>query len=147
MKKLLLLGALILISSITTNIYAGQKTNELGVCLTDSLTGKERKNLAKWIFFSMSVHPEISIHFKVPEQTIDKNNEYVGNLMTRLLAEDCPNQTKAALKEAGSTAMENAFEIVGRVAMQELMRDQSVTSTIGGFEKYLDTEKLKVLNQ
>ena len=121
MQKYLFIIAVFIISLMPTNMHAEQATNELGVCFTDSLTGKERKILAKWIFFAISAHPEISPYLNATVQTKDEINKSVGKLVTRLLAEDCPRQTKAALKKDGSLAMQTAFGLVGQAAIQELM--------------------------
>jgi hypothetical protein len=139
--------AILFLSLISASVYAGQATNQLGICLTDSLTGKERKNLAKWIFFSISAHPEINPYSNVSEEDEDKTNEFVGKLVTRLMADDCPNQTIEALEEDGSMAIESAFRLVGQVAMQELITNQDVAASISGFEKYLDQEKLRALTK
>lgn len=128
-------------------VYAGPATNTLGVCLTDSLTGKERKVLAKWIFFAIAAHPEISSYSNVTDNSQDETNQFVGGLITRLMTEDCPSQAKAALKEDGSVAFEQAFGMVGQVAMQELMADQNVARSISGFEKYVDQAKISALGQ
>ena len=45
--------------------------------------------------------------------------------------------------EENSAAFESAFSIVGKVAMQELMTESSVSQSLGAFEKYLDTEKIE----
>lgn len=55
-----------------------------------------------------------------------------------------PCQT--ALKEEGSMAMETAFRLLGKVAMQELTTNQDVAASMAGFEKYLDQEKSSILN-
>ncbi|WP_016955330.1 hypothetical protein [Catenovulum agarivorans] len=122
-------------------------TQQLGTCLVDSLNGRERKDLAKWIFFAMSAHPEIMPFSKITDKDHDSSNQFVGGLITRLLTSDCPAQAKAALKESGSLAIEGAFRLVGEVAMQELMSNQNVSQTIGAFEKYLDQAKIAQLSQ
>jgi hypothetical protein len=147
MKKYLLLSMILLACLISTQINAGQASNELGVCLTDSLTGKERKGLAKWIFFAISEHPEIKPYSNISDETKDKNNKLIGELITRLLAEDCPEKTKKALNEEGTMAINNAFKLVGEVAMQELMTNQDVLMSTAEFEKYLDKEKLEFINK
>jgi hypothetical protein len=103
--------------------------------------------LAKWIFFAMSEHPELRAYVNASDKTKDEVNKFVGNLLTRLLAEDCPGQTKAALKENGNRALTAAFELVGKVAMQELMTNQNVAASMSSFEKYLDKERLKFINK
>lgn len=44
---------------ITTPALAGPYTDALGSCLADNTTGKDRKELARWIFVAMSAHPEM----------------------------------------------------------------------------------------
>ena len=94
----------------------------------------------------MSAHPEIRPYLKASDQTKEEINKFIGKLFTRLLADDCPKQTKAALKEDGNMAMKDAFGLIGRVAMHELMTNQDVVATMAGFEKYLDKERLIFLN-
>jgi hypothetical protein len=44
--------------------------------------------------------------------------------------------------------MQQGFELVGRVAMQELMTNQNVTKAITNYIKYVDTDKLnKILSE
>ncbi|EWH10397.1 hypothetical protein DS2_07988 [Catenovulum agarivorans DS-2] len=153
MKKLittLVLANGLLFSTSSLNAAPSQgysATQQLGTCLVDSLNGKERKDLAKWIFFAMSAHPEIQPFAKVTNKDLDGTNRFVGGLITRLLTSDCPSQAKAALQESGSLAIQNAFRLVGEVAMQELMTNQQVTATIGAFEKYVDQAKMAELSQ
>ncbi len=145
MRKLLLIGILSILGFCNSMAVAAQASQALGVCMADSLTGKERKQLAQWIFFAMSAHPEISVYAKISDADREESHKTVGQLITRLLTENCPDQTKQAIKEGGSLAMQSAFEVVGAVAMQELMANQQVNVSIAGFEKYLDEEKLNAL--
>jgi len=141
MKKQLLVLVLLLVMLVPNIADASQAAQKLGVCLTDSLNGKERKNLAKWIYFGMSAHSSIKSYTNATEKDFDDTNKYVGQLITRLMTEDCPEIADAALKEGGSSAFEYAFGIVGQVAMQELMAEQNVSQAMGAFEKYLDQDK------
>ena len=124
---------------------AGPASDALGTCMVDSLSGKERKQLAKWIFFAMSAHPEITAYSKVTQQVRTENDKAVGQLITRLLVDDCPDQAKQALRNESSVALQNAFELVGRVAMQELMTDRNVATAISRFERYADKQKINEL--
>lgn len=141
MKNILLPLLLSAVTMLPSYTFASQEAQQLAVCLTDSLNGKERKNLAKWIYLGMSTHSIIKPFSNATEQDIDDTNRYVGALVTRLLTEDCPKQAKAAIDVGGQGAMENAFRLVGEVAMQELMTEPSVGNALGAFDKYLDQEK------
>jgi len=116
----------------------------LGGCLVDSLDGKERKLLAKWIFFAIAAHPEIKQFSKMTEKDIEDTDKSVGALITRLLTVDCEDKFKAAQK-VDRTALPQAFRLVGEVAMKELMQDKSVTSSITGYAKYIDKDKITAL--
>jgi hypothetical protein len=133
----------LLISLVFTPLIASANTSaqQLGVCMTDSMNGKERKNLAKWIYFGMSEHSTIKPHSNVPKADRESMDEYVGVLITRLLTEDCPKIAKVALEENGSAAFEYAFGVVGEVAMTELMAEPSVSKSLGAFERHLDQSK------
>ncbi len=126
-------------------VAAGEASNALGTCMVDSLTGKERKQLAQWIFFAMSYHPEIMTFAKVTEEAKENSDKTVGYLVTRLLTEDCPEQAKLALKMESSVAIQNSFGLVGQVAMQELMTNQDVNMAITSFERYVDKNKINEL--
>ncbi|WNZ56023.1 hypothetical protein QT397_24805 [Microbulbifer sp. MKSA007] len=144
-----IIKAIVLSSSLiaTGAAYANQEAQQLSICLTDSMNGKERKNLAKWIFFGMSSHSSIKPFSKVTESDIGDSSKYVGALITRLITEDCPSQAKAASKVLGSAAFDQAFKVVGEVAMQELMAEPSVGHSLGAFEKHLDKEKFNAVFQ
>jgi hypothetical protein len=132
---------------LSTGSIAASPTEAFGGCLIDNLNGKERKKLAKWIFFAIAVHPEIKSYSKVTSNDITDSDKYIGGLITRLLADNCPNEMKAASK-VDSQAIEKAFELVGQVAMRELMTNQAVTTTITSYVNYTDQEKInKILSE
>lgn len=147
MKANILIALVLIVAGFPAVSEAGQATSDFGVCLVDSLTGKERKNLAKWIFFGIASHPEIADYSNISSADVDASDRFVGSLVTRLITEDCPAKAKAALDEGGSKAFEEAFNLVGRVAMQELMTDPAVSRATSGFEKYMDKEKFKALDR
>lgn len=121
--------------------HANQEAQALGVCLTDSLNGKERKKLAKWIYFGLSAHSTIKPYSTVSENDLEESDKYVGTLITRLLTENCPAQAKSAYDKGGAGAFEYAFGVVGQVAMQEIMAESNVSQALQSFENYLDKEK------
>ena len=145
MKKATLFIAILGAALVPGPTFAGPASDALGTCMIDFLNGRERKELGKWIFLGMSAHPEISQLTNVTGATRDESDQYIGMLITRLLTEDCKAEAKNAMINESSVALTSAFELVGRVAMQELMTDSNVSNALSGFEKYLDTEKLQSL--
>ena len=146
MKRIILALSAILVGSIITgtSAFAGQATDALIACMTDNTTGKDRKDMARWIFVGMSVHPGIQSLSNVTEMDREEYARKLANIVTRLLAENCKAQTKDALeKEADEVPLKAAFSVMGQLAMQEVMNDPKVQSAFSGFAKYLDLGKFK----
>ena len=122
-------------------VSATTPENTLALCLVDNLDGKERRNLAKWISFAISAHPEIKPYSSATPEDIRETDEYIGALVTRLLTSDCPTELKDAARY-DPMAINNAFELVGRVAMQELMNNQDVVNGLTNYSNYTDNQKI-----
>lgn len=127
----------------STCAWAQQTTQALSQCLAETTTGKDRKDLARWVFFAMASHPDIKQYTaNSAEAAATEAHKTMADLFTRLLAESCNRQTQAAFKEGGAKAIEIAFQTLGQLAMQELMANPEVTSSMSKFEKNLDQNKL-----
>ena len=116
----------------------------LGTCLADSLNGKERKILVKWIYFSMATHPEFQSNSSITESDRVNSDKATGKLITRLFVQDCPKEATLAQK-SNPMAVQKAFEFVGQVAMQEIMTNQNVTTAISNYVLYTDQNKINAL--
>jgi hypothetical protein len=123
--------------------FATPTTDALSTCLADNTTGKDRKDLARWIFLAMSVHPEIRSLSSATEVIRDEADRKMANLVTRLLTVNCETQTKEAVASEGNTGVFSAFKSLGEVAMRELMTNPDVTASIIGYAKYIDQKKLE----
>ena len=122
--------------------FSQSSTDALSECLVDNLNGKERKSLAKWIFFAMGAHPEIKSYMNVTPRDVRASDEYVGPLITRLLTVDCSARLKTAYK-SDPASLENAFEVVGKVAMQELMTNNEVKKASANYVRFADIAKIE----
>lgn len=143
MKRIILILAAVLIGSIFTSSFAmaGSATNALISCLSDNTTGKDRKDMARWVFAGMSVHPEIKSLSNVTESDRDQLDKTIAALTTKLLADTCKEQAKLALeKEADQEPFKVAFGVIGKLAMQELMANSEVMSAFTSFAKYIDVK-------
>jgi hypothetical protein len=114
----------------------------LSTCLADNTSGKDRKDLARWIFLAISVHPEIRSFSSASATTHDEADKTMAALVTRLLTVNCEQQTKDAAKQEGNTGIFTAFKSLGELAVRELTSDPDVAASIGGYVKYLDKNKL-----
>lgn len=135
----MILSVLLVLSCLP--VYAGPESDALSTCLADSTSGRERKELARWIFVAISAHPEIRDISNVSAPKRDKSNKAMAALVTRLLTEDCVTPAKAAIK-AGNDGFTASFRVLGQLAMQELMSDPNVSASIAEYAQHLDRKKL-----
>src|ERR1700739_4990586 len=84
--------------------FAGPATDALGACLADNTSGKERKELAKWIFVGMAAHPEIQDIAKLAPAVHEQTDREIGDLVGRLLIKNCADQARAAINGEGGSA-------------------------------------------
>lgn len=127
---------------IASPAIANQQT--FGGCLVDALTGKERKQLAQWIYFGIAAHPEMASYSRVNSEDRSTSDKVVALLVMRLLTEDCAAEFAAA-QQSDPLAVQKAFELVGRVAMMELMNDQAVASALSTYAEHLDQSRINAV--
>lgn len=137
------LSVLLLALGTSTPSLAGPYADAIGQCFANSTTGKDRIELARWVFTSMALHPDVASSSSITPQKREAINQSTGALFNRLLAESCAKEVKEAVKFEGQTALKSAFESLGKLAMQELMSHPAVGAGFSGFEKYVDMKKLK----
>ncbi len=124
-------------------LHASPSTDALARCLSDSTSGKDRKDLAKWIYLAMSAHPEIGIFGKAGPKEVEEVQRNMGVLFTRLVAEQCAPEMNTVSQSEGMEGFKIAFENLGRLAMQELMSNQDVNVSLSGFTRYIDKAKVE----
>ncbi len=144
-KVKLIFHAVIFAALITSqSAIASPVSDALGNCMADNTTGKDRKDMARWMFVAISVHPEMRNLSQISKNDQDNVDMLMGNLVTKLLTESCSEQAKNAMNEGGE-AFKTAFSVLGQLAMQELMTNPDVKSSISGFGKYIDKDKMNAV--
>lgn len=133
---------LALLLSLVTPAFAGPYLDAANQCLADSTTGKDRKVLARWIFVAMAAHPEIREASAVSKEAAELSSRETGRLFTKLLTENCANEMRALVKNEGQQSVQQTFQILGQLAMQELMTNKEVTSSISAFQQYVDARRI-----
>ncbi len=141
MKGIIRILAVSLTAILSFPAVASMEQKAFTTCLIDSLNGRERKELATWVYFSIATHPELEPYSKISGSDRDKSDQKVGALVNRLLIKDCPNELSKANK-SDPRALEKAFEMLGAVAMQELMNEEKVVTAVSNYSRYLDQEAL-----
>lgn len=146
MKSLIQLFLAVLFCMAYSGVsHAGLYTDDLSRCLVESTTPNDRVDLARWIFSVMLLHPGVSDMAATTTPQRDEINRRTARHFERLLVDDCRTQAKNAMQYEGGNAMQNSFEVLGKVAMQELMNQPEVMEGIRAFAKFLDMEKFKSL--
>ncbi len=69
----------------------------------------------------------------------------MAEIVTKLLAEKCRNETAAAVKYEGDKSLEEAFGLLGRVAMSGIMTDDKVNKALGRYSQYIDEEEIEAI--
>jgi len=144
-RRIAFVLALVVCAVAESSAQSTSTIDAAGTCLADNTSGRDRKDLVKWIFLAMSKHPEISAVSAATPKMDDDTNRKVGTLFTRLVAEDCRTEIRAMVKEHGPSSISKAFEVLGRVAMQELMSHPNVEASFSGLDQYTDKAKIEAV--
>jgi len=123
--------------------HAQPSVDAFGKCLADNTSGKDRKDLARWLFVAMGAHPEMKAISSINPSAPEDSSRVSGALFNRLIIEACPKEAKAAVDAVGPIAFQSAFAVLGQLAMQELMTDKNVNTSMGLLQKYVDNAKVQ----
>jgi hypothetical protein len=142
MKRAHRLIAAAFVATLALPTHAGPYQVALGSCMADRTTGKDRKELAQWMFSAMAAHPSMRNLSNIDLETRRGIDQAMGRLVTRLVTEDCAKEARELIDKEGGPALGGAFEALGRTAMQELMSDRGVAAAVGAFDAHLDKAKV-----
>jgi hypothetical protein len=123
--------------------HAQQPVEAFSKCVAENTTGRDRKDLAKWMFVAMGAHPEMRAIASLPPSAAEDASRAFGRMFTKLVTETCPKEARAAVSAVGSSAIQAAFTVLGQLAMQELMTDPDVAAGMSLVDKYIDSEKVQ----
>jgi hypothetical protein len=122
----------------------GSEINRLSACLADNTSGKDRRDLATWVFFAMSAHPEITPHMKPEtEAAVLVSNLRTGQLFNRLMNDVCLDEMRTVTKAIGPQGIEAAFKTLGELAMRELMSNPEVNKRFGDVYQFMNMPALE----
>lgn len=115
----------------------------LSSCVADNTSGKQRKDLARWVFFAMAAHPDLASYTTAELGAArEQTDRMTADLFVYLITQQCPDQARAAFAERQTAGIQVAFEELGRLAMLELMSHGDTTAAMSSFEKYLDNDRI-----
>lgn len=140
--KLICIAVSIAVAAHALPAWAGPTADTAGTCLTDNTTGKDRKILTRWVYLAMSKHPELRALSSATSADHDASTRDVAALFQRLVVVDCRDEIKAMIAAEGSGSMGLPFEVLGRVAMLELMGNPDVAAEIARIDRFIDKTKV-----
>lgn len=138
-KSLLMLGLLVL-SPLT---IAGEYTDKLSDCLLLATTEQDKLSLVKWMFTSMALHPAVEDLADVSLSAREKTNREMADLVIKLLGRSCFSETRLALSNEGSAALQTSLTVLGQVAASNLFSDPNVVAGLASIETYISAEDLE----
>ena len=127
--------------------FAGPFGDEMAKCLVTSTTKRDRTKLIKWIFRVYGDHPEVTYMIDLSDREKNVIDKDIAIIFTRLLSEDCIDETKKALDYEGENVMFNAFRILGQTAAQGFNNNPDIMKSINKFVELIDYEKLDYLGK
>ena len=133
-----------LLTNISTS-YAGTYSNDLGKCLVESTSTKDRNSLVAWMFSAASQHPAVKHIVSVSDAQLETANKDYAELSIRLLTKDCKTEAEKAVKFEGPQSIESSFALFGQVAGRELFSSPHVAKAMAGYAKYFDNPELDKL--
>ena len=125
--------------------FAGPFADDLAKCLVTSTNNRDKNTLLKWMFKIYSDHPEVSYMVDLSDREKKVIDKEMADLFTRLLSEDCFDESKNAAKYEGNIVFNNAFRILGQTAAKGFMGDPNVKRSIKKVYGLMNYEKLDYL--
>ena len=141
-----LLAALVLsLAAVATPAQAGVYTDDLSRCLVSRSTDADKQILVRWIFSAIALHKDLAPYVDIPADERDRINRDAGALFTRLLAETCVAETRAAVSFEGQETISAAFAVLGQVAGKGLFASPEVNGGMDDLMQHIDQDKLKAV--
>lgn len=137
------LAAIACLAAAPAPATAGPFADDLGRCLVVNTSTDDQLQFIRWMFAAMARHPAVEPMSNITAAQRDEMDTKVAELATRLLTHDCRQQMIAAIKNESPAAIEQSFELLGKVAMQGLMTHPGVQAAVASYASKLDRARLE----
>jgi hypothetical protein len=121
---------------------AAQAEQALSQCLLRSVDADDKRALVNWIFAVMARHPDVRPMSRMDAATDEKVGRAASDVLERLLADRCASEVRAVVRTSSFENVGNSFQVLGKVAMQDLMAHPDVEAGVGDLLKYVDFERV-----
>ncbi|MCR6659228.1 MAG: hypothetical protein NVV72_07735 [Asticcacaulis sp.] len=144
-KKFLVAATVLASLTAFSPAYAGPYTDDLSKCLIKSASPSDQKDLVRWIFAAIALHPDIRSMANISVEERAAINKSAATLMVRLLATDCRAESVAAIKYEGDVSIQTSFSLLGQIAAKGIFSDPEVAAGMAGLTANVDADKLNAL--
>lgn len=125
--------------------HASPATDDFGRCLVAHTDAADRTSLMVWMFTAFSAHPAVKPYANVTDAQRAETARTMARLLERLVTADCRQQALAAIRTDGPNSIQQAFTVLGQVAVGGLMQDPAVARAMGQVTGELDMSKFQSL--
>jgi hypothetical protein len=115
----------------------------LGDCMVLKTTGADRLLAARWILVVLASGPQAKDLVTVAPGKKEELDKGMAALFTRLMVNDCANQSRALFGTGDLSGFRIAGGALGRVAMQELLANPQAEAALSEYTKYLNRDDFK----
>lgn len=138
-----ILASLLALGLCAGPAHAGVYGDDLGKCLVESSSAQDKQQLVQWIFFAIALNPDIAPYATITPDQRAAANKGMARLFEKLVGDTCAKQASAALQYEGPSAFGNSFELLGRVAGQQIFASPEVAAGTAAFTQQLDIPALQ----
>jgi hypothetical protein len=134
------LGGLLLVCQATP-AAAGIYADDLTRCLVSATSTEDRQGFVRWMFAAMAVHPNVAGMSNVTDEQRNDAQRETAAMLQRLVLTDCRSEATNAMRYEGEIVLQQSFEMVGRVAMQDMMSNPAVSAEFDRLGEFLDEDR------
>ena len=138
-KKILVLLSCLFSHNVTAGVYS----DDLGKCIVAKTSPADKLFVVKAVYAAMSKHPEITNMSSITRQDDAIFMREFARIFTDLMVDSCRSEAKLAFRYEGELAFQQSFELLGQVAMVELMQHPRVSNYFEALGGEIDPSKFK----
>lgn len=121
---------------------------QLGQCIALKSTGEDRLAAARWFAAALASAPAIKDMATIDAAKKDAADAKIAQVFTRLLMVDCVEQAKPLYKARSSAGFRTGGEVLGKLAMQELLGDPvQAQAMMGGYLSHIRPQDFTALDK
>ena len=138
-EDLILFFSLLLVGNTSAGVYS----DDLGKCIVERTSPEDKLLVVQAVYAAMSKHPEIVSFSRISRQDDAKFKKEFARIFTDLIVDSCRSEAKLAFRYEGEYAFQQAFELLGQVAMVELMQNPRVSNYFEQLGNEIDASKFE----